>query len=396
MSSLLINNIKQLLQIEKIKKKERKDRGELFNVFSTMRMETDEVYTHSAIIAELLNPRGSHGSGDLYLNLFLQSISDLQDIQFDTTHAKVDVEYYIGPISKDYTQGGRIDIIVQSEKRALIIENKINAGDQPKQLYRYKNFACSQNYLDYHILYLTKEGKNASKDSLYTMSTDDYVKISYQSTIRDWLSLCIEKSANKPLVRETLVQYQNLVLKLTHQDMEESTKQGIIDLCKEADNVEAMLWIHQHFDSIMNDILCNVFQPQLNNLAERYSLKLKVKGEGKDWLNTPYMSFSFLRPERWQTFEISFEFQSKGLGSLGCGFRYIDVNNRGLKSDLYNQLASMYEGKQTLRWPSFRDCKGYSNWQKRNIISSMYDGSLIVKIEEDLTRLLQAESQISL
>ena len=51
MSSLLINNIKQLLQIEKIKKKERKDRGELFNVFSTMRMETDEVYTHSAIIA---------------------------------------------------------------------------------------------------------------------------------------------------------------------------------------------------------------------------------------------------------------------------------------------------------------------------------------------------------
>ena len=46
--------------------------GENFNVFSILQMESAEVKTHSAIIAELLNPQGSHSQGTLFLKLFLQ------------------------------------------------------------------------------------------------------------------------------------------------------------------------------------------------------------------------------------------------------------------------------------------------------------------------------------
>lgn len=45
--------------------------GENFNIFSIMGMESDEVFTHSAIISELLNPKGSHGLGSKPLELFI-------------------------------------------------------------------------------------------------------------------------------------------------------------------------------------------------------------------------------------------------------------------------------------------------------------------------------------
>ena len=48
--------------------------GEKFNVFSIMGMESDEVRTHSSIIGELLNPKGSHSLGSKPLELFIKHI----------------------------------------------------------------------------------------------------------------------------------------------------------------------------------------------------------------------------------------------------------------------------------------------------------------------------------
>ena len=49
---------------------ERHDDG--FNIFEIMRMQSDEVHLHSRFIAELLNPKGTHGLGKTYLQLFLE------------------------------------------------------------------------------------------------------------------------------------------------------------------------------------------------------------------------------------------------------------------------------------------------------------------------------------
>lgn len=387
----------QFFKIIKIEK-EKKAHGDAFNVFSAMRMEADEVYTHSALISTLLKPKGSHGAGDLYLKLFLQSIPELRELDFDTEKAKVDIEYTIGPIAKDKTQGGRIDILVRSNNMAIIIENKIYAEDQEKQLYRYQQFAESQGFSKYFILYLTLNGKDASKESLFEMREENYIRISYQSTIKDWLSDCINKSTSKPLVHGILVQYQNLILKLTNQDMG-TTKKAIIDLCNDADNVETLLWIHnnKNFDSLINDILQNVLLPKLNLLAKKHNLSLSVKGEGKDWLNTNFMSFSFVKPE-WRMFSLTFMFQSKRLSEMRCGFRFTEKKEEYSEDEmkLYNQVADMYDGKHTKRWPVCLTCEGYSNWLNKNIISSMYNDNLIGMIEKDLLNLLQTEKHLSL
>ena len=43
--------------------------GEHFNIFNVLGMTTNEVYCHSAFITELLNPKGSHDQGNVFLNV---------------------------------------------------------------------------------------------------------------------------------------------------------------------------------------------------------------------------------------------------------------------------------------------------------------------------------------
>ena len=49
--------------------------GERFNLFSIMRMERNEDWTHSSIITELLNIAGSHGQGNKFIKLFIDYIN---------------------------------------------------------------------------------------------------------------------------------------------------------------------------------------------------------------------------------------------------------------------------------------------------------------------------------
>ena len=45
--------------------------GENFNIFRILKIERSEVRMHSALLAELLNPNGSHGCGNIFLELFI-------------------------------------------------------------------------------------------------------------------------------------------------------------------------------------------------------------------------------------------------------------------------------------------------------------------------------------
>ena len=221
----LLHKVNQLVQEEKILKREKERRGENYNIFEVMHAQGDEVYTHSAIIASLLNPMWNHGCKSTFLKIFVDHLKEsLPNVDFsldtDLEKCHVDVEYYIGNVSSENESGGRIDIIIQSEKRdkAIIIENKIYADDQEKQLYRYKNYAQT-HYKSYILLYLTLDGHEPSKVStlgeMFSMKEgEDFFCIDYKSFIRDWLISCKEKAVSSPIVRETITQYYNLILKL--------------------------------------------------------------------------------------------------------------------------------------------------------------------------------------
>ena len=114
-----------------------------FNVFSILRREDDEVYLHSRFLAELLDPDGAHCQGYRFLVAFLHQVG----IEgFRTENVRVRQEY------RD------IDLVVTNDDQAIILENKIYAQDQKRQLQRYYDAMRSEGYEDVFPVYLTLRG----------------------------------------------------------------------------------------------------------------------------------------------------------------------------------------------------------------------------------------------
>lgn len=157
---VLLKEIGELKQKQAFKRIEIKSRGEDFNVFTVLGLWSEEVRLHSAMLAELLSPEGSHGCSDAFLEAFIKDviteevIKAMVDGTIDLKHTIVTTEYTVGGINEDATKGGRIDILLEFPNRTgIIIENKIYAGDQSNQLRRYYNFGT--DYFDNFILVYT-------------------------------------------------------------------------------------------------------------------------------------------------------------------------------------------------------------------------------------------------
>jgi len=194
--------------------------GERFNVFQILGLSSNETRTHSAFLSELLNPLALHGEGTKFLELFLEEIK-FED--FDSRSAKIEIEKYIGKISHDYEHGGRVDIFISDNKNnSILIENKIYAGDQTKQLYRYHKYCKGAYKTNYKIIYLNLDGSqptiNSTDGNDYKLELDNhYSIISYEKNIIQWLDKCLENVSNKPTVKEIISHYKTLIKNLTGQ-----------------------------------------------------------------------------------------------------------------------------------------------------------------------------------
>lgn len=220
--NLLSEIDKQLL----VSKKIAQERGDNFNIFRIIRMGSNETSVHSAFLADLLNPSGRHGAGDIFLRLFLNNI--IPDFIFDAGTAIVKLEKDIGKISE--TSGGRIDLIMTDSKgKAIIIENKIYAEDQDRQMLRYYNFANDNFHGNFQLLYLSLDGDVHDETKTTGGNNIPFLAISYKDDIIPWLEFCLKEVAEKPLLREGIAHYRNLLKYLTHTDMNTETTNSLID-----------------------------------------------------------------------------------------------------------------------------------------------------------------------
>ena len=264
--------VASICALEQAQQEERNRKGENYNLFSILSIERYEL-KHSALIANLLDPKGSHGCGDAFLRAFFEIALKGTAYPFESsTPPNSYTEHYIGPIAGD--TGGRIDILVESSRYGLIIENKIYAGDQDKQLTRYDNYGKETFGADgYLLVYLTLYGCDASKESTATKSAEEvgYLRLSYAEDILRWLEQCVRLADNKPLVRESLNQYIRTIKQLTYQDMNQENIQTIIDLA--VDHPEVVATLSSKRDAIAEGI------------REKYIFaKLEKYADQKGWL----------------------------------------------------------------------------------------------------------------
>ena len=118
--------------------------GEQFNVFSILGVEADEVRTHSPFLANLLDPQGSHRQGAAFLELFLE----LEELKSSGAEEYKNPETF--RVSKEASiDQGRIDILLENKEACIVIENKIYAGDQYRQLAKY--YEAAKQRLDWAL-----------------------------------------------------------------------------------------------------------------------------------------------------------------------------------------------------------------------------------------------------
>ena len=181
-----------------------------FNIFRLLGVAHDEQRTHSALLADLLSPNGSHGQQHLFLRHFLAychkkfNKAEFEVVDIETTEWEVHTEYH--------TPLGRLDILLQNPELGLqyVIENKIHAAEHNNQLRRYALWQKDQGekFQKQALIYLTLSGHEPSsyQGMLYPLS--------YKRDVVTWLEGTIDEVAASRM-QEIIHQYLDLIHYLT-------------------------------------------------------------------------------------------------------------------------------------------------------------------------------------
>lgn len=244
--NLLLKQVKSIIDLYE---KHAEISGEKFNIFSIMGMDSDEVRTHSAILGELLNPKGNHSLGSKPLELFVKQMPFFkEEFIVDFGSALCQKEVYVGVKDDENIEGGRVDLIVSDKTGCrIVIENKIYAPEQQNQLERYY-----KKYSGAKILYLTLDGSESKQ------SFKNYERISYEYHILNWIEACAKEAFDKPMVREVLNQYAYLLKKLTNQTTNTEMKDKLKEVIK--NNYTESLEIYKNFEEVRQDYVSEIFE----------------------------------------------------------------------------------------------------------------------------------------
>ena len=266
------DNIKILLEEVSTKIKDENEKkqqtAEDFNIFEILGVAHLEVSTHSAFIANLLNPKGSHSQGAKFLEKFLELIK-VEDFKLDS--AEVEVEKRIGKL-------GRIDIFITDNKNwAIAIENKIYAGLQEEQLGRYMSF-LNKDYkkLNKKLVYLTlqnefedidSEGNLLENQGVSKGDRDKYHHITYDSQIIEWLSSIVNEEPKLPIkISEIINHYIQVIKTLTNKNNTNKMNNEIKDLIsKNEESYNAYKVIVDSFSDLKLEALNGLYKDLKDN-----------------------------------------------------------------------------------------------------------------------------------
>lgn len=384
----ILNQVRIVSQKIKEQRKEKFERGENYNIFNDLGFMSDEVQLHSMFLANLLNPKGSHGQRGKFLEAFLKMLQksfpaiSADNLELDTAIASVGVEKYIG--RQTDSEGGRIDIYLTDGKHSIIIENKIYAGDQHHQMLRYWNYGMSQKGDDteksFVLIYLTLDGCSPSKESLgEDLKENDIVCLSYKSDIRGWLDRCVELASRTPLVRETINQYISTIDILTNNVMEDN-KELLDILCKE-ENLDAVFDIIDSKENLINHIINDEFIPKLKDLAEDKGLEI-CGNYKRNWVSDRYPGAHFQKTG-WKFLDLAFQFESVGLDRMVFGFVCKGESNRSdvptsvwEKVQEHYSISSPIKDKNNDLW-IHKDFIGNKNWNNSQAIKNLRNGKTL-------------------
>lgn len=262
----------------------RKDAEDNFNLFSILVTRRKEEYLHSRFISVLLDPNGPHKMGTRFLDLFIQTIGS----SFEYTVQSLSVR----PNYENRSEHRDIDIYITSSSQAIIIENKVGAGDSNHedrgQLEKYYEEALEELFSpeSIEVFYLTHDGHVPSEESLNTTGKHPELKekvrcITYGYEILNWLKKCVKESYDKPILRESINQYIKLIQEMTNNDMQIEERKALVELIgKTEDNLNSAKYLIDNFKHVQWHTISDFWKDLTNAFVEDgYKLVKAINSE---------------------------------------------------------------------------------------------------------------------
>ncbi|EAI0925216.1 hypothetical protein E1H53_07055, partial [Campylobacter lari] len=330
------------------------------NIFEALNVQESENY-HSKFIAYLIDPHDDHYQ-ELFANEFLKKLGRYTKAKKFKNLTAYDIERVETEArAKD---NRRIDILISlKDKRYIIIENKLNARDQPNQLKDYVKYIKEkvENMDDFHenilTIYLhknedtepskyslgTRNGFKINDDLIYNNSNKKmsyYLKMDYK-WIKEWVNACIGVCENKVKNNEIDKKFKN--------DM-----QNVIFTLNQYKTI--LTWYVAIDDYVVKDYVLEFLKSSKENLNN--SIKLKDESDSKD---IKYKKAKEIVEEKWD--EICEELVSDFFNELEkefekertiCGIKWFGykLNEKRFNCDWFDFYPKIYEDDGNDVWPS--------------------------------------------
>ena len=245
--------------------------GSAFNVFSVCGINHYET-KHSEILAALLDPSGAHGLGAEFLRSFIENVAHEPDCAI-TLSATVRTEVSVNADdSASASNDSRIDILIEDpeSKLCVAVESKIFAAEQPKQLERYRSWLSRERVgFSRVLLFLTPDGREPETDSENPRDDVRLQCASWRYDVVPWLHACARLAFDRPFVRESLLQYANLInLIFGGSTMNDEQKLEIVETATaNASSLRGAVELFKHKGAICNHVAIKIAM----DLKERLS-----------------------------------------------------------------------------------------------------------------------------
>lgn len=287
-----LDKVKPIREDVHAKEEEKRARGENFNIFSILGIETREVYI-CKMLGALLSPQGGHDAGAIFLEKFLADVLGEGALAMRAEEAVVRCE----DVTKE---DRRIDLTIEMNGKIIPIEAKINAGDQEHQLADYYLEITSRAGTCDYICYLTKDGRKPSLNSMTSTSGNAQLnevqikRLSWKDDVVPWLEAC---ASLEIVQRKTLVQKNIWQLIDTIRGWDNTMESQIMDFVKSDDDMDTAFYIWQRVSAARNALW--------ESFVKEFELQMKGIH--------PLERISDKRSEYW------FEKPEKGNGDYGIG-----------------------------------------------------------------------------
>ena len=319
-----------------------------FRIFDYLR--TDEMGL-SRCIASLLDPKGRHGQGRVFLDALLKRVGSVSDWATNTDNCVVIME-------KQANGQRRIDIYLDFQKDGIIgIENKPWAGDQGQQLADYAAYLEKEAGLKkWLLIYLSN--RDPSKESIGTSEREEYeksghyVRLTYADLIK-WLEECACKS-KATNVRVFIEELAKIIRTSINGELDMSEEQEIKSIIlKSTENLASAFQISNTINAVREELL-KLLRIELESSLKCHAMVLDWNLEG----SRKNIGFNIQFGENPQKLCLRFQFEESNLDGFFWGIARKDVlySDPQVWAEVNKLMSANFASKESSKhWPWYSD-----------------------------------------